>query len=42
MRKGQTMYLTQDKLDAGCQWRFSNPAARHYFKNKSNYCYAYQ
>jgi predicted Ser/Thr protein kinase len=42
MRKGQTMYLTQPKLDAGCQWRFNNPRARHYFKSKSNYCYAYQ
>jgi eukaryotic-like serine/threonine-protein kinase len=42
MRKGQTMYLTSKKLDAGCQWRFNNPRARHYFKNKTNFCYAYQ
>jgi hypothetical protein len=42
MRKGQTMYLTQNKLDAGCQWRYGDPRARHYFKSKSNYCYAYR
>ncbi|WP_433474018.1 serine/threonine-protein kinase [Spirillospora sp. CA-142024] len=39
-RKGDTMKLTQAQLDAGCQWRYSDSRARHYFKGKSNYCYA--
>ncbi|WP_433463728.1 serine/threonine-protein kinase [Spirillospora sp. CA-128828] len=39
-RKGDTMKLTQAQLDAGCRWRYSDPRARHYFKGKSNYCYA--
>ncbi|WP_344979167.1 serine/threonine protein kinase [Streptosporangium fragile] len=36
---GQTMYLTKDQRDAGCRWRFRQPAAFHRFKGKSNYCY---
>ncbi|MEN3539610.1 serine/threonine-protein kinase [Microbispora sp. ZYX-F-249] len=41
-RKGDTMYLTQSRRDAGCRWRFHDPAAFHRFKDKSNYCYAYR
>ncbi|MEU6431680.1 protein kinase [Microbispora sp. NPDC046973] len=41
-RKGDTMYLTQNRRDAGCRWRFHDPKAFHRFKDKSNYCYAYR
>ncbi|GAA2639350.1 hypothetical protein GCM10010411_94440 [Actinomadura fulvescens] len=39
MRKGQTMLLTTAQRDRGCQWRYNDPRARHYWKGKSNYCY---
>ncbi|MGP4022305.1 serine/threonine-protein kinase [Actinomadura sp. 3N407] len=39
-RKGDTMKLTSAQLDGGCRWRYDDPRARHYFKGKSNYCYA--
>ncbi|GAA3933753.1 hypothetical protein GCM10023085_13790 [Actinomadura viridis] len=39
-RKGDLMYLTAEQRDAGCRWRFKDARARHYFKGKSNYCYA--
>jgi hypothetical protein len=38
-RKGETMKLSAAQRDAGCQWRFADKRARHYFKGKSNYCY---
>ncbi|WP_205826436.1 serine/threonine protein kinase [Microbispora catharanthi] len=41
-RKGDTMYLTQSRRDAGCRWRYPDPKAFHRFKNKSNYCYTYR
>ncbi|WP_249346566.1 serine/threonine-protein kinase [Microbispora sp. H11081] len=41
-RKGDTMYLTQGRRDAGCRWRFHDPQAFHRFKGKSNYCYGYR
>ncbi|MEU9830964.1 serine/threonine-protein kinase [Streptosporangium sp. NPDC048047] len=41
-RKGGTMYLTGDRLDEGCRWRYRKPDAFHRFKNKSNYCYILQ
>ncbi|MEU7891123.1 protein kinase [Microbispora bryophytorum] len=41
-RKGDTMYLTQSRRDAGCRWRYHDPKAFHRFKGKSNYCYAYR
>jgi serine/threonine protein kinase len=40
MRKGDTMKLSAAQLDAGCQWRYGDSRARHFFKGKSNYCYA--
>ncbi|MGW5418414.1 serine/threonine-protein kinase [Actinomadura geliboluensis] len=39
-RKGDTMKLSAAQLDGGCQWRYGDGRARHYFKGKSNYCYA--
>ncbi|MFD0688274.1 serine/threonine protein kinase [Actinomadura fibrosa] len=39
-RKGDTMRLTSAQLDAGCRWRYGDARARHFFKGKSNYCYA--
>ncbi|MEV4328267.1 hypothetical protein AB0J37_39020, partial [Microbispora rosea] len=41
-RKGDTMYLTQSRLDEGCRWRYHDPKAFHRFKGKSNYCYIYR
>ncbi|WP_182903510.1 serine/threonine-protein kinase [Microbispora sp. H10830] len=41
-RKGDTMYLTQSRRDAGCRWRYPGQKAFHRFKNKSNYCYTYR
>ncbi|WP_143737746.1 hypothetical protein [Microbispora sp. GKU 823] len=41
-RKGDTMYLTQSRRDAGCRWRYHDPKAFHRFKAKSNYCYTYR
>ncbi|MBE3015638.1 protein kinase [Microbispora sp. NEAU-D428] len=41
-RKGDTMYLTQSRRDAGCRWRFHDPKAFHRFKGKANYCYTYR
>ncbi|WP_432872359.1 protein kinase domain-containing protein [Microbispora rosea] len=41
-RKGDTMYLDQSRLDAGCRWRYHDPKAFHRFKGKSNYCYIYR
>ncbi|WP_207939461.1 serine/threonine-protein kinase [Actinomadura darangshiensis] len=32
--------MSRAQLDAGCQWRYGDSAARHFFKGKSNYCYA--
>ncbi|WP_165969010.1 serine/threonine-protein kinase [Actinomadura sp. KC06] len=37
---GATMKLSSAQLDAGCQWRYGDPRARHYFNGKSNWCYA--
>ncbi|GAA1776521.1 serine/threonine-protein kinase [Actinomadura chokoriensis] len=39
-RSGDTMKLSSAQLDAGCQWRYGDSRARHYFKGRSNYCYA--
>jgi len=39
---GKTMLLSTAQRDQGCQWRYENPKARHYWKGKSNYCYATQ
>ncbi len=41
-KNNESMYLTQAQLDAGCRWRFDDPAAFQRFKGKSNYCYAYR
>ncbi|MBO2446175.1 serine/threonine protein kinase [Actinomadura barringtoniae] len=38
----QSMLLSTAQRDQGCQWRYDNPRARHYWKGKSNYCYAMQ
>ncbi|MFI0367774.1 serine/threonine protein kinase [Actinomadura sp. 1N219] len=37
---GATMKLSAAQLDAGCQWRYGDSRARHYFNGKSNWCYA--
>jgi hypothetical protein len=41
-KSGQTMLLSTAQRDQGCQWRYDTPKARHYWKGKSNYCYATQ
>ncbi|WP_182906894.1 serine/threonine-protein kinase [Microbispora sp. H13382] len=41
-RKGDTMYLTQSRRDAGCRWRYPDQQAFHRFKAKSNYCFTYR
>ncbi|WP_344597788.1 hypothetical protein [Actinomadura vinacea] len=38
-RADDTMLLTAAQRNAGCRWRYGVPEARHYFKDKSNYCY---
>ncbi|MGH3244446.1 MAG: hypothetical protein ACRDNL_29010, partial [Spirillospora sp.] len=39
-RSGETMRLSSAQRDAGCQWRYGDSRARHYYNGKSNYCYA--
>jgi hypothetical protein len=34
------MKLSPAQLDAGCQWRYDDRRARHYFKGSTVYCYA--
>ncbi|MEU5993164.1 serine/threonine-protein kinase [Spirillospora sp. NPDC047418] len=38
-RKTEAMKLSPAQLDAGCQWRYDDRRARHYFKGSTVYCY---
>lgn len=39
---GEATALSAQQRDEGCQWRFSDPTARHYYRGRANRCYTYQ